>query len=129
MWASRLRSLQERPLATAGTLPQPHHGVTPSTHRDPLERPRHPCRQTQCRSPRYAWIYFQVPASRPHNRRGIRGTRVCVKAGTEIAYVTAAANGTITETAIKNAKGKPLGISYHVGIPCEGSSCYPGNPY
>jgi len=56
------------------------------------------------------------------------GTRVCVKAGTKITYVTVAANGTITQTAIKNAKGKPLGISYYVGIPCTGSSCYP-SPY
>ena len=39
-----------------------------------------------------------------------------------------AANGTITQTAIKNKNGKPLGISYYVGIPCTGSSCYP-NPY
>ena len=57
------------------------------------------------------------------------GTQVCVKAGTKITYVTVAADGTITQTAIKNAKGKPLGISYYVGIPCEGSSCYPSNPY
>ena len=56
------------------------------------------------------------------------GTQVCVKAGTKITYVMVAANGTITQTAIKNKKGKPLGISYYVGIPCTGSSCYP-NPY
>ena len=56
------------------------------------------------------------------------GTQVCVKAGTKITYVTVAANGTITQTAIRNKNGKPLGISYYVGIPCQSSSCYP-SPY
>jgi hypothetical protein len=46
------------------------------------------------------------------------GTSVCVKAGTRITYVTVAADGTITQTAITNQTGKPLGISYYVGIPC-----------
>jgi hypothetical protein len=41
------------------------------------------------------------------------GTSVCVKAGTEITYVTVV-NGKITQTAITNKKGKPLGISYYV---------------
>ena len=50
------------------------------------------------------------------------GTSVCVKAGTEITYVTVAADGTITQTAITNKNGTPLGISYYVGIPCT-------NPY
>ena len=53
------------------------------------------------------------------------GTRVCVKAGTKITYVTVARKGTITQTAIKNKNGKPLGISYYVGTPCQSSSCYP----
>jgi hypothetical protein len=59
------------------------------------------------------------------------GTEVCVKAGTKITYVTVSAKGTITQTAITNKKGKPLGISYYVGTPCK-SYCvpdYPSNPY
>ena len=33
-----------------------------------------------------------------------------------------------TFEAVKNKYGKPLGISYYVGVPCTSSSCYP-NPY
>lgn len=47
------------------------------------------------------------------------GTEVCVKAGTQITYVTVAWDGTITQTAITNKRGIPLGISYYVGIPCD----------
>ena len=47
------------------------------------------------------------------------GTEVCVKAGNLITYVIVAADGTITQTALTNTKGKPLGISYYVGVPCE----------
>ena len=53
------------------------------------------------------------------------GTQVCVKAGTKITYVTVAQNGTITQTAIRNSNGKPLGISYYVAVPCTGYSCQP----
>ena len=41
------------------------------------------------------------------------GTEVCVKAGTQITTVTVM-DGMITQTAITNKKGKPLGISYYV---------------
>ena len=54
------------------------------------------------------------------------GTQVCVKAGTQITYVTVAADGTITQTAIVNKAGQPLGISYYVGLPCSGYACPPG---
>ncbi len=46
-----------------------------------------------------------------------QGTEVCVKAGTQITYVTVGADGKITQTTIKNRKGKPLGISYYVYTP------------
>jgi hypothetical protein len=51
------------------------------------------------------------------------GTAVCVKAGTEVTTVTVV-GGRITQTAITNKKGKPLGISYYVpadpGVPGGG---------
>ncbi len=52
------------------------------------------------------------------------GTEVCVKAGTRITYVIVDEDGTITQTAIRNKKGKPLGISYYVGIPCDDHDPY-----
>jgi hypothetical protein len=59
------------------------------------------------------------------------GTQVCVKAGTKITYVTVSAKQTITQTKITNKKGKPLGISYYVAIPCKYKCVpdYPSNPY
>lgn len=41
------------------------------------------------------------------------GTEVCIKAGTKVTYVTVADDGTITQSAIKNANGKALAISYY----------------
>ncbi len=58
------------------------------------------------------------------------GTEVCVKAGTRITTVYVAFDGTITQTAITNKRGKPLGISYYVGVPCEDSyGCEDPDPY
>ncbi len=52
------------------------------------------------------------------------GTVVCVKAGTKITMVLVAADGTITQTAITNKTGKPLGISYYVAPPpCTSYTC------
>lgn len=57
------------------------------------------------------------------------GTEVCVKAGTKTTTVTVDANGNITQTAITNRRGKPLGISYYVYTPgdeeppCTGYYC------
>lgn len=53
------------------------------------------------------------------------GTVVCVKAGNRITYVTVAEDGTITQRAIGNINGMPLGISYYVAVPCTQYSCYP----
>ena len=52
------------------------------------------------------------------------GTAVCIKAGTKVTFVTVDANGNITQSAIKNKNGKPLGISYYAygkeyEPPCE----------
>lgn len=58
------------------------------------------------------------------------GTVVCVKAGTQITTVIVAADGTITQTAITNKRGTPLGISnfvYVPGEPCEPDPYDPGS--
>lgn len=52
---------------------------------------------------------------------------VCVKAGTGITFVVVAEDGTITQSAITNKKGVPVGISNFVYVPGE-PPCEP-DPY